>query len=140
MNAAIRRHAAPLLLLLLLLLFATACASGSPEEFDRRMTAYVGRSEADLIAGMGVPNRSYEAEGRRLLQYDLAQPSSAPAVYPSIGLGFGSFGRSSGVGVGTGLGFGFGGSGAAPRICTLVFETRGGQVTGFDRRGDGCVA
>jgi hypothetical protein len=121
-----------------LLLLPAACASGSPEEFDRRMTAFVGRPEAELVSGLGVPNRTYEAEGRRLLQYEFTRPSASPAVYPSIGLGFGSFGWGSGVGVGTGLGFG--GYGAPPQTCAVVFETREGQVQGFNRRGEGCVA
>ena len=135
MNAATRR-AAPLLLLLL----AGACASGSPEEFDRRMGTYVGRPEADLVSGLGVPNRTYEAEGRRLLQYEFARPSATPAITPSIGLGFGNFGWGGGWGLGTGLGFGLGGYGSPPAVCAVVFETREGQVTGFNRRGDGCVA
>ncbi|MBK1660294.1 hypothetical protein [Paracraurococcus ruber] len=126
-----------------LLLALAACASQTPQAFDQRMTGFVGKPEAELVAGLGVPTRSYEADGRRLLQWDFVQPSSAPAVYPSIGLGFGSFGfgrgGGSGVGVGTGLGFGLGG-GAAPQGCSVVFETRGGTVQSFNRNGPGCVA
>jgi len=69
-----------------------ACASRTPEAFDQRMTTFIGRPEAELVAGLGVPSRSYEANGRRLLQWDFVQPSPGPAIYPSIGLGFGSFG------------------------------------------------
>ena len=117
-----------------------ACASGTPEAFDQRMATYVSRSEAELVAGLGVPSRSYEAEGRRLLQWDFLRQSSAPAIYPSIGLGFGSFGWGrSGVGVGTGLGAGLGGA-SPPRGCSVVFEVRGGTVQGFNRTGPGCVA
>jgi hypothetical protein len=117
-----------------------ACASGTPEAFDQRMTTYVGRSEAELVAGLGVPSRSYEADGRRLLQWDFLRQSSAPAIYPSIGLGFGSFGWGGrGVGVGTGVGAGLGGA-SAPRGCSVVFEVREGTVQGFSRNGPGCVA
>ncbi len=49
------------------------CASTSPAEFDRRMTTYIGRPEADLIAGLGVPQRTYDSDGQRLLHYDLAR-------------------------------------------------------------------
>lgn len=119
-----------------------ACgASQTPEAFDQRMAGYVGQSEAALVAGLGVPTRTYESDGRRLLQWDFVQQSSAPAIYPSIGLGFGSFsfGRGGGMGVGTGLGLGLGGAGA-PRGCSVVFETQGGTVRGFNRNGPGCVA
>jgi hypothetical protein len=121
-----------------------ACGtSQTPQAFDQKMTTYVGKPEAELVAGLGVPTRTYEADGRRLLQWDFVQPSSAPAIYPSIGLGFGSFGfgrgGGSGVGVGTGLGFGLGGA-APPRACSVVFEMREGTVQGFNRNGNGCVA
>lgn len=122
-----------------------ACGdSRTPQAFDQRMTSYVGRPEAELVAGLGVPTRTYESDGRRLLQWDFVQPASGPAVYPSIGLGFGSFGFGRGggsaVGLGTGLGFGPLGGGASPRPCSVVFETRGGTVQGFNRNGPGCVA
>jgi hypothetical protein len=121
-------------------------ACGTPQTtqaFDQRMAGYVGQSEAALVASLGVPSRTYEADGRRLLQWDFLQPNSAPAVYPSLGLGFGSFGfgrgGGSGVGIGTGLGFGLGGA-SPPRACSVVFETRDGTVQGFNRSGNGCVA
>jgi hypothetical protein len=118
----------------------SACASRTPEAFDQRMTPYIGRPEAELVAGLGVPSRSYEADGRRLLQWDFIQQSSGPSIYPSIGLGFGSFGwGGSGVGVGTGLGVGLGGA-SAPQGCSVVFEVREGMVQGFNRNGPGCVA
>ena len=117
-----------------------ACASRTPEAFDQRMTPYVGRPEAELVAGLGVPSRSHEADGRRLLQWDFLQQSSSPSIYPSIGLGFGSFGwGGSGVGVGTGFGVGLGG-GAALQGCSVVFEVREGLVRSFNRNGPGCVA
>jgi hypothetical protein len=117
-----------------------ACASRTPEAFDQRMTTYVGRPEAELVAGLGVPSRSYEADGRRLLQWDFLRQSSAPAIYPSIGLGFGSFGWGGrGVGVGTGVGAGLGGA-SPQRGCSVVFEVREGRVQGFNRNGPGCVA
>lgn len=121
-----------------------ACGtSQTPQAFDQRMTSFIGRPEAELVAGLGVPTRTYEAEGRRLLQWDFVQPNPGPAVIPSIGLGVGgfSFGRGggTGVGVGTGLGFPLGGA-APPRACSVVFETRGGVVQGFNRNGPGCVA
>ena len=131
-----RRH----LIALLPLALTAACSTGSPEEFDRRIATYVGRPEADVVAGLGIPSRAYDGDGRRLLQYDFARPSSIPAILPSIGLGFGSGGWGSGFGIGTGLGFGFGGYGAPAATCVLVFESRDGRITGFNRNGPGCVA
>jgi hypothetical protein len=126
-----------------LAVLAACSPSRTPEEFDRRVITYVGRTEADLVAGLGVPSRSWESGGTRLLQYDLFQSSPAPAVYPSIGLGFGRFGWGggwgSGVGVGTGVGLGFGAP-AQVQGCALVFEVRDGLVQGFQRNGPGCVA
>jgi hypothetical protein len=135
----------PFLPLLAALVLLGACGTPrTPQAFDQQMTGYVGKTEAELVAGLGVPTRSYEADGRRLLQWDFVQPSTAPAVYPSIGLGFGSFGfgrgGGTGVGLGTGLGFGPFGGAASPQGCSVVFETRGGTVQGFNRNGPGCVA
>ena len=120
-----------------------ACAdSRTPQAFDQRMSGFVGRPEAELVAGLGVPSRTYEADGRRLLQWDFLQPSTTPAVYPSIGLGFSSFnfGRSSGSGVGLGTGLGVGPVGGAPLGCSVVFATQGGTVQSFTRNGPGCIA
>jgi hypothetical protein len=131
---------APAIAILAVLVLLGACGPRqTPQGFDQRMAGFVGQSEAALVAGLGVPSRTYEAEGRRLLQWDFLQPAPGPAVYPSIGLGFGSFGFGRGVGVGTGVGLGFGG-GAAPLGCSVVFETRDGMVQGFTRTGPGCVA
>jgi hypothetical protein len=115
------------------------CAGTSPVEFDRRMTTYIGRPEADLIAGLGVPQRTYDGDGRRLLHYDLSRPSSTPSVWPSIGVGFGGGGFGRGVGVGTGVGVGLGGYGGGIEPCAVVFESRDGQVQGFSRNGPGCA-
>ena len=122
-----------------LALLAACAPSRTPEAFDQRVEPWIGRPEGELVAGLGVPSRTYEAEGRRLLQYDILQPSPTPVVYPSIGLGFGSLGWGSGVGVGTGVGLGFGGP-APLQGCALVFEVREGIVQGYQRHGPGCVA
>lgn len=54
--------------LLLLPLVLGACAVGPT--LDQRMAAFIGRSEGDLVASLGVPVRSYETEGRRFLQFE----------------------------------------------------------------------
>jgi hypothetical protein len=128
----------PRLLLLLPLLLAACASGGTTAEFDRRIGTYVGRPEADVVANLGVPSRTYEGDGRRLLQYEFARPSSRPAIFPSIGLGFGGFG--GGVGIGTGLGLGLGGYGGGVEGCVLVFESREGRITSFNRNGPGCTS
>ena len=49
-------------------LLLPACATR--EGFERRMGAYVGRSEGDLVASLGVPARTFQAGNRRFLQYE----------------------------------------------------------------------
>ena len=49
-------------------------------DFDRRMSTYVGRLEAELVAGLGVPSRAHEVEGRRLLAYEFSGAASSPGV------------------------------------------------------------
>jgi hypothetical protein len=88
------------------------------------------------VAGLGVLSRTYEGDGRRLLQYEFARPSSAPAILPGMGIGFGS--REGGIC--TGLGVGFGGYGAPANTCVLVLESRDGRITSLNRQGRGCVA
>jgi hypothetical protein len=124
------------ILALLSLAMLAGCATGTTEDFDQRIASYVGRPEAEVVAGLGVPSRTYEGDGRRLLQYEFVRPSSAPAFLPGVGIGFGS----GGVGIGTGLGFGFGGYGAPGNTCVLVLESRAGRITSFNRQGRGCVA
>ena len=104
----------------------SACATR--EAFDAQQAAFIGRSEAELVAALGVPVRTYDAEGRRFLQYEDRRIVSYPGA---AGLGYG-LGRWSGLG------------GYGPRIesrsCDVTFELRDGRVVGFSARGDSCVA
>jgi hypothetical protein len=116
-----------------------ACTRATPEAFDARMRGFVGGPEAEVVAALGVPNRSLEADGRRLLQYDIAAPAPGPTITPVLGAGVGSIGWGGGYGAGAGVGIGFGAGIPQPPACTLTFEARDGRVTGFDRAGPGCV-
>ena len=71
------------LLPLLLLAACTQAPSGPPPD------SWIGRGEGDLVAGLGVPHRTMEQDGRRLLAYDETGVARA-AVVPSIGIGGGS--------------------------------------------------
>ena len=115
-----------------------ACAETGSADFDRRMATFVSGSEGQLVSTLGVPERVYEADGRRFLQYSFAGQSSSPTVSPGIGIGIGGGRWGSGVGVGTGIGFGFGGGGYQPEPCIATFEVRNERVLDFQRQGTGC--
>jgi len=119
----------------------SACGSTSSADFDRRMATYVSGSEVQLVSGLGVPQRVYETEGRRFLQYDFSGVASSSFAGPSLGFGFGSSSGRWGHGsaVGTGISFGFGGPGYYEAVpCTVTFEVRDGRVLNFARQGEGC--
>ena len=119
----------------------SACASTSSADFDRRMATYVSGSEVQLVSGLGVPQRVYETEGRRFLQYDFSGSASSSFAGPSVGFGFGSSSGRWGHGsaVGTGISFGFGGPGYYEAVpCMVTFEVRDGRVLNFARQGEGC--
>ena len=114
----------------------SACATR--EGFVARQTALVGHSEAELVATLGVPARTYDVEGRRFLQYEDRRLASYGGAYPYGAFGYG-FGRR---GFGTGLGLGFGGGYplVETRGCDTTFELHSGRVVGFGARGNACVA
>jgi hypothetical protein len=120
---------------LLLLLPLAACAQQPPAPLP---AAWVGRSEAELVAELGVPSRVHEADGRRFLAYD-GNGAAYPLVWPSIGFGVGSvsggWGHATGVGTGVGLSLGpFGQTGP----CTTTYEIRDGRIIAAGRSGPGC--
>lgn len=120
-------------LLALLPLAACAQAPAAPDP-----AAWIGRTEGELVAALGVPNRVHEADGRRFLAYDTIRGGSS--VVPSIGLGVGrsSGGWGSATGIGTGLGLSFGGYGTGGALCTTSFELIEGRVAAGQRQGAGC--
>ena len=119
-------------LLALLPLAACAQAPAAPDP-----AAWIGRTEGELVAALGVPNRVHEADGRRFLAYDTIRGGSS--VVPSIGLGVGrsTGGWGSATGIGTGLGLSFGGYGTGG-VCTTSFELIEGRVATGQRQGTGC--
>lgn len=139
-----RSFCRPLAALGVALSILAGCAGATPEAFHARMASLVGRSEADLVATLGVPERTYDADGRRFLQYEdrrLVSYPSAPFYGPAYGgLGYGGFaGRRFGSAFG-----GYYGGAFAPtvetRACDVTFELRAEQVVGFTARGNDCVA
>lgn len=120
--------------LLALFTLLAGCADRGAE-FDARMAGYVGRPESDLVMNLGVPDRVQELEGRRFFDYELRGTYGGAVLTPSIGFGFGSFGRGAAFGTGVGMGFG---SAAPPATCGVTFALRQGRVESFTRRGTGC--
>jgi hypothetical protein len=111
-------------LLLGALLALAACAQEPPLEV--RLQPFVGRSEAELVGGLGVPTATYEAGGTRFLQYE----ERTSTVYPGDPFWPGPYRR-------------FGAPIYSPpllvtRSCAITFGVRDGRVTGFTFRGNGC--
>lgn len=121
--------------LLALPLLLAACTN---EASAPTPTVWIGRSEAELIAQLGVPHRVAETEDRRFLAYD-GPGGTVPFVAPSLGFGFGRvdgpWGHAGGFGTGLGLTFGSGGT-TGP--CTTTFEVQDARVIGATRQGPGC--
>jgi hypothetical protein len=112
-------------LALLSLLLLAACAQGPG--LQERLSVWVGRSEGDLVAEFGVPVRTYEADGRRFLQYEsrrtVARPGFDRPYFTPWGPRFGYF--------------------PAPPTyvtlgCDVTFAIRDGRVESFSFRGQGC--
>jgi hypothetical protein len=87
---------------LLLLLALMGCGAPLPAGFDSRMDHYVGRPEAELIAGLGRPQRSWSlSDGSHVLRFgrerteqyggQLREPGAADARDATSGLGFGTY-------------------------------------------------
>lgn len=108
----------------------SSCAFPTREAFDTQMAAFVGRSEAELVAALGVPDRTHEAGGLRFLEYERRRVVGTPAGTA----GFGRFGWPYGYG------FGYGGTFVDTRECNTTFTLRGGRVERFSRRGNDCRA
>jgi len=48
-------------------LFLAACATEA--EYRRHVNSYIGMSEEDLIANMGIPSKRYQTENKKFLDY-----------------------------------------------------------------------
>ena len=86
--------------------------------FEARMGQYVGRSEADLVAALGVPVRSFQVQNRTFLQYErrFVTADSIP-------------------------GWGWGGAVSVQTWdCATTFEIVDGRVATFTSRGNDCIA
>jgi hypothetical protein len=104
-----------------------ACATGPT--LTERLAIFVGKSELELVSGLGVPARSYETGGLRFLQYERRRAVAYPGT-PGFGGPYGPYGRWGG----------WGGWGAPPMVvvseCDVTFALRAGVVESFTIRGE----
>lgn len=116
---------------LLALLSVTACATGPT--LDQRLSAYMGRTELELVTALGVPTRDYETGGQKFLQYEEQRTVALPTTGFVGGPFLGPYGRGFYGGGYTGFGTAY-----APVQCDVTFALREGRVAGYSFRGQGC--
>lgn len=93
---------------------------------------FVGRSEPELIAALGVPTRGIESGGIKFLAYSDRRVDVIPGTpgFPGYGPPFNPYG----------YGYGYGGlpPQAIERDCETTFELVDGRVRSFTLRGNAC--
>lgn len=109
--------------LLALPLLLAGCATGP--SLEQRLTPLIGRSEGDLVAALGVPTRTYEADGRKFLQYEQRWAQVVPGDF----YGYGPYWRFPPLWVPPAY---------VLRGCDITFTLQQGRVESFAWRGDGC--
>jgi len=110
-------------LILSLPVVLAACATGPT--LEQRLSTFVGQREGDLVAGLGVPVRTYEVDGRRFLQFERQRTVLVPGdPWP-----YGYYGMWRPWAVP---------SSYAVVRCDITFILRGGLVEGFTLHGEGC--
>ena len=100
-----------------------------------RLQIFVGQPVAILVANMGVPSRTYEADGIQFLAYTERRVDYIPAS-PSYGYGFGAPYGPYGGGP-------YGGFGGFPPqvvewVCETTFQVVQDRVQSFTFRGNAC--
>lgn len=99
------------------------CATGPT--LEQRLSPLVGRSEGDLVAALGVPARTYQADDRTFLTFE-ERRSFIVAGDPYAYRSYSRFGPV------------FAPPGYITRVCDITFTLRGGRAESFSLRGDGC--
>ena len=89
------------------------------------LNTLVGQPETELVRRMGVPNRSFEVQGRKFLAYSEHQVVAYRGG-PFVGPWGGPYGP-----------YGFAGR-VVDWPCETTFELVGGRVQSWSLRGDGC--
>lgn len=118
-----------------LLLFATvlltACATTAG--FEKKLNAWIGAEEIDLVRSWGPPLRSYETAGRKFIVYsayrEVYLPGTPPLYHTTI------VGNTAYTNV----------TGGIPPMymgldCTTVFELQGTKIIAWSHQGNNCKA
>ncbi|MXP65713.1 hypothetical protein E0493_20390 [Roseomonas sp. M0104] len=100
-----------------------ACATGPT--LSQRLSTFIGQGEGDLVAGLGVPVRTYEADGRRFLQFERQRT----VLVPGDPWSYGYYGMRRPWAVP---------SSYAVERCDITFILRGGRAESFTLHGEGC--
>ena len=111
-----------------------ACVSG-PDR-GQVLNSLIGQPETTAVQVLGVPSRTYEAEGHKFLAYT-EQRSQVIDRGPFLFGGFGGFGYGPGFGPGFGYG-GFFPSEVVVRGCETTLDVVGGVVRTWALRGNAC--
>jgi len=133
-----------LALTLACLVLLAGCAPTRQERLAE-LNKLVGKNEAEVVSALGVPTRTYEANGIRFVAYDERRLGLAPATVaggPWGGPWGGAWGGPWGGGPWGTYGWYGGGFVGYPvtveRICETTFELAGGVVRAVALHGPGC--
>ncbi len=96
------------------------------------LNTLVGQSQTELVRRMGVPSRSFTADGRTFLAYDEERSSTVYTGGPFFVGGFGGF-RGGGFGYSAGFP-----TEIVPRSCETTFEIVNDHVVTWALRGNAC--
>ena len=115
----------------LAILAIAGCAT--TENFEKKVSVYVGQTETQLVAAEGIPASMYENEGTRYLTYTRTESGVIPGTPPVISTTYIAgkpYTRSSG-GTQT-IGY--------TNSCSVTFTIVNKIVTGYQYKGNSCRA
>ena len=109
---------------MVLALRLAGCATGP--NLETRLQSTIGQGEGELVSANGVPTRTYQADGRKFLQYE-ERRTQMVASDPYWSRSYGRFGPIFPP---------------APafvvRSCDITFTLVDGKVASFSFRGEAC--
>ena len=117
----------PIVAVLFALPLLAACQQPTMQDRQAALQPLVGQSESDLVRRMGVPTRSFDADGHRFLAYLQRDVTVLPGQGPWQPFWGGWW---------------YHGPDVAPevidRVCETTFEITAGKVQSYQLRGNAC--